>query len=128
MLLDLLSLEYSNVQPSTVIALGGAADGDADRRKLEQKIKYLKTRKRLREKQKIRLLELESQLSIRKIIEQYKTPEIPKEPLLKQSQSQLFSEFLSPKPVILDFANTKIINYDIMDEDDEIEEWLLLGD
>lgn len=110
---------------------GGAADkGDPDRRKLLAKIKWLESKKRLETKERRELALYRHQLD-QKEIEEKVLAELPipmKEDAVNLQAIHIFNELLAPNIGSFRGSAFKGIHIDITGEDEEIEEWLLLGD
>lgn len=117
--------------PPSVASVPGPADGINEKRKLLAKIKWLKAKKQLKEKERRQLALYEHQVKQEEIKEQFETVTLQKftEPTTDPSALQLFKNITGPVIAKMAPITPRIFDEIAIDDSDlEIEEWLMLGD
>ena len=124
MLLDLFSVEYGAIISP---AAGGSGDnGDNDKKRLQAKIAWYEAKRKLKAKEHRDLAVLQNELDALQISE-----ELLQEPKVKSPSrdcAEIFATSLLNQAPAINLPAYQPLTIDLTGEDDEAEEWLLLGE
>ena len=127
MLLDFFSLEYGQIISPPA---GGSGDvgskGDNDKKRLQAKIAWYEAKRKLKAKEQRDLAVLQNELDALQISE-----ELLQEPKTYAESPEnvgLFADSLFNQAPAINLPAYQPLTIDLTGEDDEAEEWLLLGE